>query len=46
MEKLEKNSQEQYEEFMTELSKSRADKVKKTAALKDSKATLESSIRC
>ena len=46
LEKLDKNSQEQYEEFMTELSKSRADKVKKTTALNDSKATLESSIRC
>jgi hypothetical protein len=40
----EKNSQEQYEEFMTESSKSRADKVKETTALNDSKATLESSI--
>ena len=39
----EKNSQEQYEEFMGESSASRADKVKEIGGLNDSKATLESS---
>ena len=37
----EKNSQEQYEESMAESSKSRADKVKETMGLNDSKAILE-----
>ena len=37
----EKNSQEQYEEFMAESSKSRADKVKEIMGLNDSKAILE-----
>jgi len=40
----EKNSQEQYEEFMAESSASRADKVKEITGLNDSKATLQSSI--
>merc|ERR1712107_596200 len=40
----EKNSQEQYEEFMAESSASRADKVKEITGLNDSKATLESSV--
>ena len=40
----EKNSQEQYEEFTIELSKSRADVVKETTALNDSNGILESSI--
>ena len=40
----EKNSQEQYEEFMAESSKSRADQVKEIIGPNDSKAILEHSI--
>ena len=40
----EKNSQEQYEEFMVESSASRADKVKEITGLNDSRATPQSSI--
>ena len=41
LKRLDKNSQEQYEEFTTESSESRADKVKETKVLNDSKATFE-----